>query len=72
MHAELQCDHTWQLLQIQGERVCQRTASRSGYLVLTDGQQTHQVPVRAHREAALENHSPIVTRSQILYVCNFL
>ncbi|KAF6730251.1 hypothetical protein FQA47_008768 [Oryzias melastigma] len=31
----------WQ--QPQTETVCRRAAARSGYLVLTDGQQTHQV-----------------------------
>lgn len=52
--------NTWRLLQIQAETVCQRTGSCSGYLVLTDGQQTHQVPVRIHQEAALESYSHIV------------
>lgn len=61
--------NTWRLLQIQGETVCQHTGSCSGYLVLTDGQQTHQVPVRVHPEAALENHShPVFTmNSQTLH-----
>lgn len=47
----------WQQLQTLGETSCQHTGSRSGYLVLTDGQQTHQVPVKVHQEAALEMHS---------------
>lgn len=33
------------------------TQPHTGYLVLTDGQQTHQVPVRVHQEAALEIQS---------------
>lgn len=46
----------WQQLQTPGETVCRHTASRSGYLVLTDRQQTHQVPVKVHQEAGLEVH----------------
>ena len=43
-------------LQTASEAVCRHTASRSGYLVLTDRQQTHQVPVKVHQEAVLEIH----------------
>lgn len=58
--------NTWWLLQIRGETVCQRTGSCSGYSVLTDGQQTHQVPVRVHQEAPLENQShAIFTMSEL-------
>lgn len=49
----------WQQLQTLGETSFRHTGSRSGYLVLTDGQQTHQVPVKVHQEAALEMHSHI-------------
>lgn len=47
----------WQ--QPQTETVCRRAAARSGYLVLTDGQQTHQVPVKVYRWTVLEIQSSL-------------
>ncbi len=47
----------WQHFQTSGETVCRHTGSRSGYLVLTDRQQTHQVPVKVHQVAAMEIRS---------------